>query len=119
MPHKQDELGRQLKRANEALAEWTSVLDERGISQDQRHRDPVWRNLNAQFRQLRRRINIVGAVVDLDNELKSRKAKKASEVLEKKSPKKEASPEKKGDKKEAKKKDDSGGAAKKKTKKKS
>ena len=110
MPLKQDELNRQLSRANEALAEWSGILKERGVADDQRRRDPVWRSLNAQRRQLSLRKRTSAKIVTLDEELKKRKADKAQAVStpeEKKS---------KTKKKMEKKKDGSGKAQKKETK---
>ncbi len=112
MPLKQDELNRQLSRANEALADWSGILKERGVADDQRRRDPVWRNLNAQRRKLSLRMKTSAAVVALDEELKKRTAEKAQIVTapEEKKPKTK--------KKTDKKKDGSGKAEKKEPKKK-
>ena len=130
MPLKQDELNRQLSRANEALDDWSGILKERGIADAQRHRDPVWRSLKAQCRHLTNRMRTSAEVIALDEELKKRKAEKAevatvpeeknskpkkktkkkkdgSQKAELKEPKKKATKSKKGgakDKKPAKKK---------------
>ena len=89
MPLKQDELKRQLVHARKALEEWSGILKKRGVADDQRRRDPVWRSLNAQRRQLTRRMNTSAEVVALDEELKKRKAEKAQAVTapEEKKPK--------------------------------
>ena len=80
MPLKQDALNRQLSHANEALTEWCGVLKERGVADEQRHRDPVWRSLNAQRRQLSLRMKTSAVVVALDEELKKRKVEKTQVV---------------------------------------
>ena len=77
MPLKLDGLKRQLSHANNALAEWSAILNERGVADDQRRRDPVWRSLNAQRRRLSRRMKTSAEVVALDEELKKRKVEKA------------------------------------------
>jgi hypothetical protein len=97
MPLKQDELNRQLSRANKTLADWSGILKERGVADDQRHRDPVWRSLNAQCRQLSLRMRTSAEVVTLDEELKKRKAEKTQAVTapEEKKPKPKQKTEKK------------------------
>ena len=80
MPLKQDELNRQLSRANEAIAEWCGILKERGVADDQRHRDPVWRSLNAKRRNLSNRMKTSAEVVAINEELIKRKVERSQIV---------------------------------------
>ena len=112
MPLKQDELNRQLSHANKALEDWSGILKERGVTDDQRHRDPIWRSLNAQRRKLSIRMRTSTEVVTLDEEVKKRKAEKSQVVT---APEETKS---KSKKKTEKKKDDSKKDAKKEPKKK-
>ena len=112
MPLKHDELNRQLSRANEALAEWSGILKERGVADDQRHRDPVWRSLNAQRRHLSIRMKTSAEVVALAEELKKRKAERSQIVSTPEKTETKPKPKKKTQKK----KNDSGKAVKKETK---
>ena len=69
-----DLLERQLQHANAALTERVKALDAGGVETKQRRLDPKWRSLNARCRQLRRRIRAAQVLLDLDQELKRRKA---------------------------------------------
>ena len=75
-------LERQLDHANQALDARVKTLDGNGVGEKERRLDPKWRNLNAQCRQLKRRIRSAQAVVDLDEELKRRKAEGGEEAGE-------------------------------------
>ncbi len=77
MPHKRPNLQRQLTQAGEALAAWAKVLEENGVSQKDRRRDPKWRTLNATCRQLRARLGRVAETETLNAEADRRKAEKA------------------------------------------
>lgn len=95
MPLKKDELERQLQGAVAALAEWTSVLDERDIPESQRHRDPIWRNLKAQCRQLKSRLRTTDTIISRDEEMLGKRADKMASPGKKKAAKKKAAPKKK------------------------
>ncbi|MCH7686015.1 MAG: hypothetical protein IH899_04930 [Planctomycetes bacterium] len=74
MPHKQDNLERQLSHAKQDLDTRTDVLDKQGVDTKQRRRDPVWRELKARCSRLQRRLRSAAAVTTLTEEVKSRKA---------------------------------------------
>jgi hypothetical protein len=78
MPLSQENLERQLARADEALADCVKNLDERGVAETERRRDPQWRSLRAKRRQLQARLRRVTAVAALNDELARRSEKTAS-----------------------------------------
>ena len=73
MGQKQDSLDRQLARANEDLQNWVGVLDERGIPEADRKRDPRWRSLDSTCRRLRRRLAAVADLAAREEECQKRK----------------------------------------------
>ncbi|GAB4156031.1 MAG: hypothetical protein Tsb009_32890 [Planctomycetaceae bacterium] len=78
MPHKLDNLERQLKTAREALAQCTSKLESLGKSTKECRKDPNWRRLNARCRKLANRQKAAQAVVTLTEEAQARRAEKAN-----------------------------------------
>lgn len=56
-----------------AKAQQTQQQVEAKVGAENARKDPVWRNANANRRQLVRRLNAVSAVEKLDTDLKSRK----------------------------------------------
>ena len=74
MPHKQDNLERQLAHAKQDLDTRTDVLDKQGVDTKLRRRDPVWRELKARCSRLQSRLRSAAAVTALTEEVKIRKA---------------------------------------------
>ncbi len=71
-------LERSLSFATENLTKLVKVLESRGVEVKAYKRDPKWRELNAQCRQIRRRINAVSAIEARDAECVRLKAEKAA-----------------------------------------
>lgn len=88
MPHSRANLQRQLEQAGVDLAARAAQLDERGLEPGQRQRDPGWRNLTAKRTQLQNRLKRAEAIAALDDELRNRKAEKASAPKPAEKPKK-------------------------------
>jgi|GEM_PF-920920 len=84
MPLKQSHLERQFQKATAKFDSWVGHLDEKGIAEGNRKKDPIWRSLRSQCRQIKKRISAAAAVVALDEELKANKAARASAVVEEK-----------------------------------
>ena len=74
MPHKQPNLERQLANAQQHLDERNAMLNEGGVAEKERRKDPSWRQLKAVCLRLKSRIQSASAVVALDAEVKQRKA---------------------------------------------
>lgn len=66
-------LERQLQLAAQTLEARTKRLDSDGVDAKQRGLDPKWRTLNAQCRQLRRRLKAADQITARDEEVKRRK----------------------------------------------
>ena len=79
MGQTQDSLDRQLTIAQEKLAKYVSVLDEKKVSEADRKRDSIWRNLDADCRQLKSRMVAVSAVAAREAECAQRKEAAAAE----------------------------------------
>jgi hypothetical protein len=56
MPLKPDRLARSLKLAQDSRSLYESKLDEKGVSADDRAKDPRWRALNATCSEIENRI---------------------------------------------------------------
>lgn len=78
MPLKRSQLERQIAIAEEALAAWEKKLDERGVAADARKKEPKWRHLNGDRRQLVTRLHAVKAVEQREQEAAERKAAAAT-----------------------------------------
>jgi len=74
MPHKQQNLKRQLAHAKQDLDTRTDALDKEGVDTKQRRRDPAWREFKARCSQLQSRLRSATAVIALTEEVKKRKA---------------------------------------------
>lgn len=79
MGQTQDSLDRQLTIAQEKLAKYVSVLDEKKVGDADRKRDPIWRNLDADCRQLKSRMVAVAAIAAREAECVQRKEAAAAE----------------------------------------
>ena len=99
MPHKQANLERQLATALHHLDVRNAELNEKGVEEKKRRKDPAWRQLNAQRLRLKSRIRSATVVTDLTEEVIRRKAEKPVKV-EKDSSKKSGKKPKKGEKAE-------------------
>lgn len=69
---------RQLDLAKQKLAACEKQLESAGVTGKQRSKDPKWRSLNADYRQLRRRLLAVKAIEEREAALIQRRAEKAS-----------------------------------------
>lgn len=78
MPLKKNDLDQQLQHARSALDDCVKALDEKGVDEKARRRDPKWRHLRARCSAIVKRINAAEAVTELNEELKQRKAAKAA-----------------------------------------
>jgi hypothetical protein len=87
MPLDEATLKVQLARANEELAAWVRVLEERGVSAADRRTCTVWRKLNSACNVVRVRIKATQAVKRRDEEAARRKADKLSGAVTEKEPK--------------------------------
>ncbi|MFT4555827.1 MAG: hypothetical protein ACKVII_17030 [Planctomycetales bacterium] len=79
MGQTQDSLDRQLTVAREELAKYVSILDEKKVAEGDRKRDPIWRNLDSNCRQVRTRMCAVDAVAAREAECAQRKEAAAAE----------------------------------------
>jgi hypothetical protein len=73
MGQTQDSLDRQLAIAREELGKYVSILDEKKVTETERKRDPIWRNLDSKCRQVRTRMFAVEAVAAREAECAKRK----------------------------------------------
>lgn len=76
MPLKRAQLERQLASAEEDQAAWEKKLDERGVASDARSKEPKWRHLDANRRQLKNRLAAVAAVEAREAEAAQRRQSK-------------------------------------------
>ncbi|MCA9035528.1 MAG: hypothetical protein KDA91_10370 [Planctomycetaceae bacterium] len=67
---------RQLELAKKSLADCEQGLKAAGVEGKQLAKDPKWRHLNADYRQLRRRLIAVAAVEEREAAAAQRKAEK-------------------------------------------
>ncbi|MFK7817862.1 MAG: hypothetical protein AB8G99_04045 [Planctomycetaceae bacterium] len=79
MPLKRPQLERQITTAQEDLAAWEKTLDERGVAADKRKKEPKWRHLDANLRQLKTRLYAVKAIEEREKDVAERKAAAAAE----------------------------------------
>jgi hypothetical protein len=79
MGQTQDSLDRQHAIAREKLDQYIAVLDEKKVGEADRKRDAIWRNLDANCRQLRTRMVAVNAVAAREAECAQRKEAAAAE----------------------------------------
>lgn len=73
MGQTQDSLDRQLQIAREALAKYVAILDEKGVEEGLRKKDPIWRNLDSKCRAVRTRMVAVKTLADREAECMKRK----------------------------------------------
>lgn len=76
MQKDRNRIERQLELARENVANREKQLEAAGVTGKQKAKDPVWRHLNADYRQLRRRILAVAAVEEREAAAIQRKAEK-------------------------------------------
>ncbi|MCA9096943.1 MAG: hypothetical protein KDA36_01085 [Planctomycetaceae bacterium] len=67
----------QLAEAREALKKHSEVLTSKGVTKENFPRDPKWRKIDAQVRQIYKRVNKIGEIEAIDAELKQRKSETA------------------------------------------
>ena len=80
MPLSRDTLEHQIKLAKDALNKWVAVLGEKGIERPAFRRNPKWRQLNAECNKIKRRLNRVGEIEAINEEVAQRKAAKLAEA---------------------------------------
>ncbi len=71
---------RQLTKAQQLLTACETKLAADGVTGKARGKNAVWRALNADYRQLRRRLNAVAALEQREADVLKRKAEKANAV---------------------------------------
>ncbi len=71
---------RQLTMAQQQLSACEAKLAAEGVTGKARNKNAVWRHVNADYRQLRRRLNAVAALEAREAAAVQRKAEKASGV---------------------------------------
>lgn len=69
---------RQLKLAQENLAQWEKQLDADKVDAGSRKKNAKWRSLEADVRTLKRRLNAVGEIEEREATATQRKAEKAA-----------------------------------------
>ena len=79
MPLKRAQLERQIAAAEEDLAAWEKTLDERKVAKKERRKEPKWRHLDANRRQLKTRLYAVAAIEAREADVAERKAAAAAE----------------------------------------
>lgn len=79
MPLKRDQLERQIEAAKEHVVAWEKTLDERGVAAADRRKEPKWRHLDANRRQLVTRLYAVAAIEQREKDVAERKAAAAAE----------------------------------------
>ncbi len=80
MPLKRSQLEKQIAHAQEDLAAWEKTLDGRGVDAGARKKEPKWRHLDANLRQLKTRLYAVKAVEEREKTCAERKAGATTEV---------------------------------------
>ena len=73
---------RQLKLAQEKLSQWVKQLDAQKIEEKARTRNARWRSLDADVRQLKRRLIAIGAIEEREVAAEQRKAEKSGAAAE-------------------------------------
>jgi hypothetical protein len=79
MPLKRSQLERQITAAQEDLAGWEKTLDGRGVDAAARKKEPKWRHLDANLRQLKTRLYAVKAIEEREKDVAERKAAATAE----------------------------------------
>lgn len=79
MGQTQDSLDRQLTIAQEELAKYVSILNEKKVAEGDRKRDSIWRSLDSKCRGIRTRMVAVEAVAAREAECAQRKEAAAAE----------------------------------------
>lgn len=83
MQKDRNRIERQLEVAKQNVQAFEKQLEAAGVTGKQRSRDPRWRHLNADYRQLRRRLLAVAAIEEREAAAAQRRAEKQSaEVVE-------------------------------------
>ncbi|MFK7779390.1 MAG: hypothetical protein QM501_14895 [Gimesia sp.] len=72
-------LERQLKNAQDSVAEYSKVLDEQKIATDKRKKHPKWRKLNAQRIQIVNRLISLKVMEDREESFRQKAAAAAAE----------------------------------------
>ncbi|MFN9975107.1 MAG: hypothetical protein ACK58T_34975 [Phycisphaerae bacterium] len=76
MQKDRNRIERQLEVAKQGVSGREKQLEAAGITGKQRAKDPVWRHLNADYRQLRRRLMAVAAIDERESAAAQKKAEK-------------------------------------------
>jgi hypothetical protein len=76
MQKDRNRIERQLEVAKQGVSGREKQLEVAGITGKQRAKDPVWRHLNADYRQLRRRLMAVAAIEERESAAARKKAEK-------------------------------------------
>ena len=63
MPLKPDRLGRSLQLAQDSLSRYETQLTEAGVEKDLWRKNPRWRNLNSDAKQIQNRIDSANALI--------------------------------------------------------
>ena len=75
-------IDRQLKLAQENLAQWVKQLDAERVEEKARRKNAKWRSLDADVRTLKRRLIAVGAIEEREAAAEQRKAEKTAASAE-------------------------------------
>ena len=81
MPLSRDTLEHQIKLAKDSLSKWVVALGEKGIERASFRRNPKWRQLNAEYNKIKRRLNRVAEIEAINEEVAQRKAAKLAEAV--------------------------------------
>lgn len=81
MQKDRNRIERQLELAKQNVAAVEKKLESAGVTGKQRSRDPQWRHVNADYRQLRRRLLAVAAIEARESAAITRKAEKQNAEL--------------------------------------
>ena len=76
MQKDRNRIERQLELAKQGVSNREKQLEAAGVTGKQRAKDPLWRHLNADYRQLRRRLLAVVAIEEREAVAIQRKAEK-------------------------------------------
>jgi hypothetical protein len=83
MQKDRNRIERQLELAKQNVAAFEKQLETAGVTGKQRAKDPKWRHLNAEYRQLRRRLLAVAGIEQREAAADQRRAEKdAAETVE-------------------------------------
>ncbi len=78
MQKDRNRIERQLEVAKQNVLAFEKQLESAGVTGKQRSKDPKWRHLNGDYRQLRRRLLAVKAIEDREAAALQKKAEKLS-----------------------------------------